>query len=49
MSVYFVFQTSCAALTLIRAVSPVKGGTGGLVAVAIVNCEERMKYFGCWG
>jgi len=27
---YLVFQRSCAALTLIRAVSSVKGGKGGL-------------------
>jgi hypothetical protein len=29
---YLVFQASCAAFTLIRAVSSVKGGSGGLVA-----------------
>lgn len=37
---YFVFHTSCAALTLIRAVSSVKGGTGGLVVDAIVEIIE---------
>lgn len=38
---YFVFHTSCAALTLILAVSSVKGGTGGLFVDAIVVVEMR--------
>lgn len=39
LKTYFVFQRSWAALTLMRAVSRVKGGTGGFVVGLAVGVD----------